>query len=95
MRPGSRIGTQVRPRCCAFIVIAVLFAVGCTSPERLTSKATPCETKEVAIQPSEFSRNGSTTAWCAECKGKLYQCATDVERTRVQCHIAREDDICK
>jgi starvation-inducible outer membrane lipoprotein len=78
------------------LILAVSLAVaGCSSPARLTAKVTPCSTKEVQIQSSEFSRTGSTTAWCAECKGKLYQCATNPDRTRVECHVARVDDICK
>ena len=77
------------------IVLLVLLAAACTGPERLTAKATPCTSKEVQIQSSEFSRNGSTTAWCAECKGKVYQCASNAERTRAQCHVAGENDICK
>ncbi len=90
MRTHSRIG---RP----FLLILAIasLAAGCTSQERLTAKATPCTTKEVSIQQSAFSRNGSTTAWCAECKGKLYQCATTTERTHVECHVAREYDICR
>jgi len=77
------------------LLAIVLLGAGCSSPERLTSKATPCSTGEVRIQQSAFSRNGSTTAWCAECKGKLYQCAATAERTRVECHVAREYDICQ
>ena len=78
------------------LLLAVSLAVaGCNTPARLTASATPCGTSEVKIQSSEFSRNGSTTAWCAECKGKLYQCVTNPDRTRVQCHVARADDICK
>jgi hypothetical protein len=90
MRTRSRIGYVL-----ALLAAIALMAAGCTSPERLTSKATPCTAKEVRIQQSQFSRNGSTTAWCAECKGKLYQCATTAERTRVECHVAREYDICR
>lgn len=82
-------------RWCVLLALAALLAAGCTGPERLTAKVTPCTTKEVQIQSSEFSRTGSTTAWCAECKGKLYQCATNPERTHVECHVARADDICK
>lgn len=89
---GKGIGND---RLRAAFALVVLVASGCTSPERLTSKATPCPTKEVRIQASEFSRQGSTTAWCAECQGKLYQCVTNSERTRVQCHVAGEYDVCK
>jgi len=77
------------------LLTIVLLTAGCSSPERLTAKATPCTAKEVSIQQSAFSRNGSTTAWCAECKGKLYQCATTAQRTRVECHLAGEYDICQ
>ena len=73
----------------------VCLSIGCTSQERLTSKATPCRTKEVNIRSSDFSRKGSLTAWCAECKGKLYQCATNGERTRVECHESTPNDVCR
>jgi hypothetical protein len=82
-------------RLSVLLALCALLAAGCRTPERLTSKLTPCSTGEVQIQSSEFSRTGSTTAWCAECKGKLYQCATNPERTHTECHIARADDICK
>jgi len=35
-----------------------------------------------------------TTAWCAECKDKLYLCATDAERTKVECRLSTADDAC-
>jgi hypothetical protein len=75
---------------CALVVLA-----GCASQDRLTSKATPCSTKEVEILNSEFSRRGSTTAWCAECKGKVYQCATNAERTKTECRLSTPSDICR
>jgi hypothetical protein len=77
------------------LVILAVLACACSGPQRLTAKVTPCTTKEVEIVPSEFSRNGSTTAWCAECKEKLYVCVTNAERTRVQCRLAKGDDVCK
>jgi hypothetical protein len=89
-RLAKRFGEYVLAE---FLVLLTMAA--CTSPERLSSKATPCPTKEIRIQASEFSRQGSTTAWCAECQGKLYQCVTNSERTRVQCHVAGEYDVCK
>ena len=79
----------------ALLLASALLACACTSQERLTSKQTPCGTREVKIVSSDFSRRGVTTAWCAECKGKVYQCASNVERTRAQCHVAGENDICK
>jgi hypothetical protein len=77
------------------LVALVTLACACTGPQRLTAKVTPCSAKQVEIVPSEFSRNGSTTAWCAQCKEKLYQCVTNAERTRVECHLAKADDVCK
>ena len=77
-----------------FLVAAATLAAACSSPERLTSKATPCSTGQVKIVSSEFSRKGVTTAWCAECKDKLYLCATDTERTKVECRLSTADDAC-
>ena len=77
------------------MLIAAVLVAACTSQQRLTSDATPCSTKEVQIVPSEFSRSGSTTAWCAECKGKLYQCASTADRTRTQCKLARAEGVCQ
>ena len=77
-----------------FLLAAASVAAACTSPERLTSKATPCATGQVKVVSSEFSRKGVTTAWCAECKGKLYLCATDAERTNVECRLSTADDAC-
>jgi hypothetical protein len=90
-----RVTMEVRVPWRTLLVTCALVAAGCTGPQRLTAKATPCSTKEVEILPSEFSRTGSTTAWCAECKGKVYQCVSNAERTRVECHLARADDVCK
>ena len=72
----------------------VVLGAGCSSPERLTSRVTPCTIGEVQIVNSEFSRRGVTTAWCAECKGKLYLCATDVERDKAQCRLSTHEDAC-
>jgi hypothetical protein len=76
------------------LVCASLLTIACSSPERLTSRATPCPTKDVKIVDSEFSRRGVTTAWCAECKDKLYLCATDAERTKVECRLSTPEDAC-
>jgi hypothetical protein len=79
---------------CALSLGALCTMSGCSSQERLTSRATPCTTKQVRIINSEFSRRGVTTAWCAECKGALYQCASNGERTRVECRESRAEDVC-
>ncbi len=87
--------TQTRMLSGLLLVAAALLTAACSSPERLTSKATPCSTGEVRIVSSDFSRKGVTTAWCAECKGKLYLCATDAERTKVQCRPSTPEDACR
>lgn len=79
----------------AVLLVALFLSAGCTSQERLTARVTSCRTKEVKIQNSDFSRKGVLTAWCAECKGRLYQCASNAERTRVECHESTPDDVCK
>lgn len=66
----------------------------CTSPERLTARATPCSTGETTILPSEFKREGVDTAWCARCKDKIYQCATNAARDKVECFEARAGGPC-
>jgi hypothetical protein len=76
------------------LVCASLLTIACSSQERLTSKATPCATGDVKIVNSDFSRRGVTTAWCAECKGKLYLCATDAEHIKVQCRLSTPEDAC-
>jgi hypothetical protein len=77
------------------MLLAPVLSAGCTNQQRLSSDATPCSTKEVRIVPSVFSRNGTTTAWCAECKGKIYQCASTADRSRTQCHLARAEGVCE
>lgn len=82
------------------LIVSCLLAAGvlnaaCSSQERLTSKATPCTSKEVKIVGSEFARQGVTTAWCAECKGKLYQCATNIDHTHVECRLSPPEDVCQ
>ena len=79
----------------ALLLASALLACACTSQERLTSKQTPCGTREVKIVSSDFSRRGVTTAWCAECKGKLYVCATNADRTKVECHPSTAEDVCR
>ena len=81
--------------CVPMLVLTVaLLASACSSQERLTSEHTPCGTREVKIVNSEFARRGVTTAWCAECKGQLYVCATNADRTRAECHPSTAEDVC-
>jgi hypothetical protein len=79
----------------SLLICAALLTAACSTQDRLTSKATPCTTKEVKILNSDFARRGVTTAWCAECKGKIYQCATNIEHTKVECRPITPDDVCR
>jgi hypothetical protein len=67
---------------------------GCASKERLTAKATDCGVTQVTIVNSEFKRSGSTTAWCATCRGKRYQCMTNADRDKAVCFEVREGTTC-
>jgi len=77
------------------LLLAAGWLAACSSQERLTAEATPCSSREVNIVTSEFARRGSTTAWCAECKGKTYQCASNADHTKVQCRELGADEICR
>jgi hypothetical protein len=92
----------MQPSSCAAVrrgaLAAWLFALaelcGCTSPDRLTADALHCSTRDVEIVPSGFQRRGMETAWCATCKGKLYVCATNAQRSHTVCREAQEGDGC-
>jgi hypothetical protein len=94
--PNSALREEIgtRGHSVLLLLLVPMVAAACSSPERLTSKATPCRTGEVSIVTSDFARRGVTTAWCAECKGKLYLCVTDTERSKVECRPSTPDDAC-
>lgn len=77
-----------------FAAVMAALLVACKSPTALTARATGCTTTEVEIVDSEFKRTGSTTAWCARCKGKNFSCATNTGRDRVECLEARAGSPC-
>ena len=78
----------------ACAIVAALL-VGCgTSREALTGKAVGCSTRSVDLLPSEYDRKGMETSWCAKCKDKRYQCATNAQRTRTICKESVEGDDC-
>jgi hypothetical protein len=79
---------------CVLAMLLALTVAGCASKERLTAKATGCGIMDVSIVDSEFKRAGNTTAWCAKCGGKRYQCVSNASRDRVQCFEAREGTSC-
>lgn len=76
------------------ILLAVALACalcGCRTQSSMTAGATGCGTMSVDIVNSRYKRDGSTTVWCAKCKGKLYQCASNPDHSRVQCKEAAPD----
>jgi len=77
------------------LLIAAATVTACSSQERLTAQATGCSTRDVKILNSEFARRGVSTAWCAECNGKTYQCASNADHTKVQCRALATDEICR
>ncbi len=92
MALGSSGGGLFASTAAAFLVLAL---AGCKSPDRLTADAIPgCGVMDVTIVPSVFKDRGTQTAWCAMCKGKRYQCATNAERTRTVCRPSTEGDGC-
>lgn len=84
----------MKPGIVLIAVAMAAFLVACKSPTVLTARATGCTTTEVEIVDSEFKRAGSTTAWCARCKGKNFSCATNIERDHVECHEASAASPC-
>ncbi len=94
MRRIARLPVVVRPAITLAALGVVLFAGGCATQEKMTAEAVQCGTREVSVIPSRFSRMGSQTAWCASCRGKVYRCATNAQRTRTECALSREGDGC-
>lgn len=95
--PASAGSAPTRPtvtRTLTLLVPVLLLAAGCASQTSLTASATGCRTTQVDIVDSEFKRAGSTTAWCAKCQGKRYQCNTNANRNKVQCFEARPGTAC-
>ena len=76
------------------LVMAAVTLTACASQERLTADATGCSKRKVTIMPSDFKREGVETAWCARCDTKLYQCATNADRTTAKCFEPKEGSPC-
>ena len=72
-----------------FILVLVVCALsGCKTQSAMTAGATGCRTISVDIVKSRFSREGSTTVWCAKCSNKLYHCVSNPDHSRVECKEA-------
>ena len=75
------------------IVLAGAIA-GCKTQGGLTAGATGCNVADVDVIKSRYSRNGTTTAWCAKCREKIYHCMSNPQRSRVECRPADSSDPC-
>lgn len=95
-KPVSSRGAAKRPRTLSWLLllVSVVTLAACVSQSKLTARATGCSTRDVTIVGSDFKRQGVETAWCARCGGKLYQCATNADRTDVKCFQPREGGPC-
>ena len=75
------------------LLIAVLLC-GCKTQSAMTADATDCGRTQVDIIKSRYSRDGTTTAWCAKCKGRIYHCVSNPERSRVECREGNPENVC-
>jgi hypothetical protein len=73
------------------LAAAVCASPGCKTQSAMTAGATGCRTVSVDMVKSRYSREGSTTVWCAKCKNKLYHCVSNPDRSRVECKEAAPD----
>lgn len=84
---------MARARCLVTVALAACLSACGTQTQR-TAKVVDCNVATVKILPSEASRRGSTTDWCARCKDKVYRCIGNADRDKTQCRPARDDDGC-
>ncbi len=70
------------------LVVVACILSGCKTQSALTAAATGCRTIGVDIVKSRYSREGSTTVWCAKCKNTLYHCVSNPDHSRVECKEA-------
>jgi hypothetical protein len=74
--------------CRQTLILVVFLACGvaaCKSQESLTAKQVGCSTRDVTIIPSEYSRAGSLTRWCAMCGNDTFVCVSNPQRDPVVC----------
>jgi hypothetical protein len=97
---GGRVIPHVLPesrlRAFSCVVAALLLVTlcGCKTQSGLTAQALRCDSGDVEVVKSRYAQSGVTTAWCAKCKGKLYQCVSNPDRSRVECKEATPNDPC-
>jgi hypothetical protein len=76
------------------LLLVALAVAGCKTQTGLTAGATGCSVTDLEVIKSRYSREGTTTAWCAKCKEKIYHCVSNPEHSRVQCRLANSSDPC-
>ena len=82
-------------RCFVFVAMLACGLAACKSKESLTAREVSCNTRDVTIIDSEFSRAGSLTRWCAQCGGDFYLCVTNPERDPVDCRKVEPGPPCQ
>jgi hypothetical protein len=78
----------------ALLLAAALALGGCKTQSALTADATGCTRTQVDILKSRYEREGTTTAWCARCQGRIYHCVSNPERSRVECKEGNPGGVC-
>ena len=79
-----------------FLVALLVFGVlGCKSKESVTAREISCNTRDVKIVASEYSRAGSLTRWCARCDGVTYVCVTNPQLDPVDCRKVEPGPPCQ
>jgi hypothetical protein len=76
------------------LLLVALAVAGCKTQTGLTAGATGCSVTDLEVIKSRYSREGTTTAWCAKCKEKIYHCVSNPEHSRVLCRLANSSDPC-
>ena len=76
------------------LLTLALSLAGCATQTARTAEATGCGVTDVDIVDSAYARDGIISAWCAKCKGKVFQCVSNPERSRVECRPATSPGPC-
>ena len=84
-------------RCRWYILVALLACAlaACKSKEALTAREISCNTRDVSIVNSEYSRAGSLTRWCARCDGVTYVCVSNPQLDPVDCRKVEPGPPCE
>ena len=77
----------------ALLCLACL--AGCATQIGRTADALDCRRTDIDILDSVYKRQGSTTVWCARCKGKDYRCVSNADKTRLEGRLAVAEDACR